>query len=329
MPICENCGTGLPVGHKFCYECGFAVGGSRPPVFVDTPQPPAPSRQAEPQSEGWETAGFGELPAPPATGGGGDETSGVAPGPAPDGSWLAPSGAYPQHPGAYPPPYHPGGFQSPYAGSVPPRADITRPLRLGGSEAGKQLEFLPESWGMRTLAALIDAFVVFIPFVVGMAVLLIASGRIDPADQGTSGGGDAFNPYDFSLGEQLAFTAALVGVFYLVQVVEEGLFGTTLGKLAFRLRVVDGEGRRCGLGRAAVRNLVKAPAIALSPLFTPAAFLVFFLPVRADRERRRSVGDRMAGTLVGKRVDPADRVPGWGGAPYGGGPSGGGPSGGW
>jgi len=35
MPICENCGTGLPVGYEYCYQCGYPVRGL-PPADPDT-----------------------------------------------------------------------------------------------------------------------------------------------------------------------------------------------------------------------------------------------------------------------------------------------------
>ena len=27
MPICDNCGMGLPVGYEYCFKCGYPVRG--------------------------------------------------------------------------------------------------------------------------------------------------------------------------------------------------------------------------------------------------------------------------------------------------------------
>jgi uncharacterized RDD family membrane protein YckC len=47
MPVCENCGTGLPVGYEYCYQCGCPVRGlppddhdARPGVLPPAPPPP-------------------------------------------------------------------------------------------------------------------------------------------------------------------------------------------------------------------------------------------------------------------------------------------------
>ena len=46
MPICDNCGTGLPVGYDYCFKCGYPVRGL-PPEGADgagaaAQQPPPP-----------------------------------------------------------------------------------------------------------------------------------------------------------------------------------------------------------------------------------------------------------------------------------------------
>ena len=30
MPICDNCGMGLPVGYDYCFKCGYPVRGVTP-----------------------------------------------------------------------------------------------------------------------------------------------------------------------------------------------------------------------------------------------------------------------------------------------------------
>ncbi len=57
MPICDNCGTGLPVGYEYCFQCGYPVRGL-PPDAPDTdaagaagmlpPPPPGAGESAAP-----------------------------------------------------------------------------------------------------------------------------------------------------------------------------------------------------------------------------------------------------------------------------------------
>ena len=47
MPICDNCGTGLPVGYEYCFQCGYPVRGLPPEAQQDAAgaaaqQPPPP-----------------------------------------------------------------------------------------------------------------------------------------------------------------------------------------------------------------------------------------------------------------------------------------------
>ena len=42
MPICENCGTGLPVGYEYCYQCGHPVRALPPEQAVPGIMPPFP-----------------------------------------------------------------------------------------------------------------------------------------------------------------------------------------------------------------------------------------------------------------------------------------------
>jgi uncharacterized RDD family membrane protein YckC len=311
MPICEQCGTGLPVGHKFCYECGHRVGETRPPVYVDTPAAPAaPAPSGDARGEGWEVAG-----PPPQLG------VSSHPGPGQASPHGAPPHGAPPH-GA--PPYGAPPYGAPPYGAPPgwsPGPAVPGPWTAGAPgvfAAATPARLVPEGWGRRTLAAIIDAAIAFMLFVVVAAVWLIASGRIDAEGRMSTSGSDPLNPAGLSFGEQMLLTLGLVAGFYLIQVVEEALFSTTLGKLILGLRVVGYDGGRCGLGRALVRNIVKAPAISLSFLFAPAAFLLFLAPVLGDRERRRSAGDRMAHTLVVRRMRaPALSPYGWGGAPPG------------
>lgn len=250
MPICQNCGTGLPVGHNFCHECGRSIGAEAAPAAAYSGPPAAGLEQP---------TGVASVP----------QLSGVVAG---------------------------------------------RPIAVAGPAA-----IVPEAWLKRTAAAVIDAGLVFMLVVVAVAVWLVATGRVDANGQ-TTGGSDFMNPGLMSMGEQMLLNLALVAVFYLVLVMEEGFFSTTIGKRVFGLRVAGFDGSRCTWKQALIRNLVKAPAISLGLLFTPVAFLLFLIPVLSDKERRRSIGDRMARTEVGKPFRALIAPPGWGPPPQGFGP---------
>jgi uncharacterized RDD family membrane protein YckC len=73
MPICDNCGTGLPVGYEYCFQCGYPVRGL-PADATDAgaaaqqpPQgfaPPSPQGFAPPAFTP-AAQGFGVVPPPP------------------------------------------------------------------------------------------------------------------------------------------------------------------------------------------------------------------------------------------------------------------------
>ncbi len=46
MPICDNCGMGLPVGYEYCFKCGYPVrglpAGDADPAGAAAQQPPPP-----------------------------------------------------------------------------------------------------------------------------------------------------------------------------------------------------------------------------------------------------------------------------------------------
>ena len=56
MPICDNCGMGLPVGYEYCFKCGYPVRGLPPegPIVggvgpaAQQPAPPRPDAAASP-----------------------------------------------------------------------------------------------------------------------------------------------------------------------------------------------------------------------------------------------------------------------------------------
>lgn len=73
----------------------------------------------------------------------------------------------------------------------------------------------------------------------------------------------------------------------------QGLTGASPGKFAVGLRVVKADGRACGVGRAALRNLLFV--VDALPYCIP--YLVGFLMILFQRQHRR-IGDLAAGTWV-------------------------------
>ena len=67
MPICDNCGMGLPVGYEYCFKCGYPVrglpAGDADPAGAAAQQPPPPGLGAAagpfaggPQAGGYQPA---------------------------------------------------------------------------------------------------------------------------------------------------------------------------------------------------------------------------------------------------------------------------------
>ena len=94
----------------------------------------------------------------------------------------------------------------------------------------------------------------------------------------------------FALALLLSVLASLVN-----HVLLQGTTGATLGKMMLGLRVVDGSGRVCGVGRAIVRWLF----LIVDQFF---CFLVGLITMLVTRPHRR-VGDMVAGTYVVSTAD--------------------------
>ena len=88
----------------------------------------------------------------------------------------------------------------------------------------------------------------------------------------------------------------MVGGIWILQ----GVTGASPGKLACGLRVVDKDGKTCGIGRSVVRSLMWVidglPGLCLC-FFTP---LVGFIAMLVSKDHRR-LGDRAGGTWVVKK----------------------------
>jgi len=128
--------------------------------------------------------------------------------------------------------------------------------------------------GIRFVAVLIDSFIA----VLILGLLMSVAGY----DISTTTG--------FGLN---LVSAAMIGGFFLYFVLMEGFFGTTVGKMIFRVRIVKEDGRPCGLGAAVVRNLLRF----IDGL--PALYLIGAILIMRSNNKQR-LGDRVAKTVVVK-----------------------------
>ena len=128
--------------------------------------------------------------------------------------------------------------------------------------------------GRRLAAAFVDALIVFFGFGFAIAALFGATS--------TSADGAEF---------QLEGPSALVlfGSWLVYFVALESMFGATLGKLLFGLRVRTADGKRIGLVAALVRNVLRAVDV---------CFGVVGLLLICVTPRRQRLGDFAAGTVV-------------------------------
>lgn len=95
---------------------------------------------------------------------------------------------------------------------------------------------------------------------------------------------------------EMQWSPGMVGLLFVITygyyIAFEGLVGATFGKMLMGLQVVDLEGQPCGMGKAAVRNLVR---IVDSFFFwIPGLVCIFVTPTH------QRIGDLAAGTLVVK-----------------------------
>jgi len=140
-----------------------------------------------------------------------------------------------------------------------------------GGQAGRGYPRRPTSedtdvLGARAAAALVDA-VLSVPLFLGTVV----------AFWGLVGFGTAY----------LLAVVAVLGYFFL----SEGVWdGYTVGKRLFGVRVVTVDGGPCTVGKSVVRNLLRV-------VDAVGCYAVGFVLMAAD-DRRRRLGDRVAGTAV-------------------------------
>ena len=265
MPICEKCGTGLPVGYEYCFQCGHPVRGlpaddenARPGVLP--PFPPAPGTADDAGPSG------GLTPAPrldaPATGASAAGVPGTsAPGYGTPG-WSAPGWAFP-------------GAQAPAAG-VPV---------FGQTPALARTQVLA-TWGVRFLAAAIDYMIV--SMTVAVVAMVVLSNR-------WGGEQNVLSHLTSSTGSAtlIELDAAVICAFFVYCLIGEVAFQSTLGKRVLGLRVVAYGGARASLAAVVLRNVTKA----MSCLFPLVGLPLALVMIGVDPNRQR-IGDRLARTYV-------------------------------
>ena len=128
--------------------------------------------------------------------------------------------------------------------------------------------------GIRFVAQLIDAFIASI----------IASFIV------TAAGYEVTTSTGLSLGY---VPIIMIGIFFAYFTLMEGFFGATAGKMIFKVKVLQEDGNPCGVGRAAVRNLLRF----IDAL--PFLYLVGFILITRSEKKQR-LGDRVAKTVVVK-----------------------------
>ena len=158
----------------------------------------------------------------------------------------------------------------------------------------------PPSWVAASVAYVIDSVLIAI---VGVAVMALTknhayTGAPSGACQALRDSGN-FSGQCVQLGSRV-YTwksggllvgyglGGLIGLANLV--VLQGITGASIGKFIFGLRVVNGEGRPCGVGRALVRWLILI-------LLDGACFLIGLIVALATHPHRR-IGDMAGGTYV-------------------------------
>ena len=149
------------------------------------------------------------------------------------------------------------------------------------------------SVGWRAAALLVDMVVLFgllIIVVLVWVTVLVAQGRVDPSDPTAAQ----------ALAQELTWTsgwapnAVLWCALFIYYALLEGIFGASVGKLVFRMRVVMPDGSRATGLAVVVRNLVRIPEAWM--LYIPAAVSC---TMSAQRQR---LGDHAARTVVVRQV---------------------------
>jgi uncharacterized RDD family membrane protein YckC len=179
--------------------------------------------------------------------------------------------------------------------SLKARAAIPRPPKLE-----------PASWGKRVGAYIIDSLLLTVPTAVyafnGVFAEFQAAvpGMVDPV----TGEADPAAVQELAArfaGVQLKWTLAYLILATVYYVVLHGWRGQTLGKMVFGMKVVDEDRRPIGMGRAFKRALA-FPIASVVPFVGSLFGLLNGLWPIWD-ERKQSLGDKLARTLVVEEVE--------------------------
>jgi len=282
VPICDKCGTGLPVGYEYCFKCGYPVRGL-PDDADETADHDATT--PEDSADTWSVAPD-RVPDAPRADAPADATPPAGwPPTAPQPSWQPPP-----PPSSGPPPGQPQGWQ-PYAQAEQAAGPYYAP--------GRPVALVPQGWPRRLLAFIIDYLVVAVPVGIITVVALAASGRVDLYRQATLNdllhGEQTF----FSAGQQTIVLVAVLAMLFAYCAVLEGAWGATLGKRVLGLRVVrEADLGPCGWAASLARNGFKVATLALMPF----GAVIPLVAMAFDPALHRRVGDRVAHTVVVREV---------------------------
>ncbi len=153
----------------------------------------------------------------------------------------------------------------------------------------EQVEYASVGW--RFAAVLVDTAVllgIFLVAVMVWAFVLVAQGRVDPNDPAA-----AQALAQDLVGADWIFNLIFFGALFLYYTVLESIFNASVGKLAFRMRVVMADGSRPTGLAIVVRNLIRIPEAWLLYIPSGVSCLV--------SSRRQRLGDHAARTVVVRR----------------------------
>jgi uncharacterized RDD family membrane protein YckC len=153
----------------------------------------------------------------------------------------------------------------------------------------EQVDYASVGW--RFAAVLVDTAVllgIFLVAIMVWAFVLVAQGRVDPNDPAS-----AQALAQDLVGSDWIFNALFFGALFVYYTVLESIFGASVGKLAFRMRVVMLDGSRPTGVAILVRNLIRVPEAWL--LYIPSG-----ISCLASSHRQR-LGDHAARTTVVRR----------------------------
>ena len=153
--------------------------------------------------------------------------------------------------------------------------------------------------GSRSLGALLDSMLIFVPLVLmDCALLAILSGvSLNRAITESASDGDGASVWGYVLAALIVLVQFLFfwGYYVFFEIIWRG---STPGKRAARLRVIRRDGQPIGAGEAIIRNLVRLVD------FLPMLYGVGLISMFIDKDARR-LGDLAAGTIVVKESDQA------------------------